>query len=238
MKPRFSVLKHLFEQPFLVAVSLAAAIHSSWSFSVMFTGLEPKPQFTPAWFAWIFPGVMLAFSVDIGLLSLANQIRKGQRTKGKLLAFAVLSGAMGFLQFLYICSHVPEVQLGAGVRAEWVGLVSLIRDASIWVLPLLLPTALILFAFSEVQPVATVTAPASTALVIAAQPVAEPQNDEIIIETPYGERFEVECSEPGCEWSGSYENAQAGLQAKRAHMRKHNGVHVRANGNGVEHVQS
>lgn len=143
------VLRHLIQQPFLVAVSLAAAIHSSWSFSVMFTGLEPHPQFTPAWFAWIAPGMMLAFSVDIGLLSLATQIRQGERTKGKLLAFAVLSGAMGFLQFLYIAAHQPEVKLGAGIRAEWTGLVTLIRDSAIWVLPLLLPTALILFAFSE-----------------------------------------------------------------------------------------
>lgn len=143
------IFRHLIQQPFLVAVSLAAAIHSSWSFSVMFTGLEPHPQFTPAWFAWIAPGMMLAFSVDIGLLSLANQIRLGQRTKGKLLAFAVLSGAMGFLQFLYIAAHQPEVKLGAGIRAEWTGLVTLIRDSAIWILPLLLPTALILFAFSE-----------------------------------------------------------------------------------------
>jgi len=102
-------------------------------------------------------------------------------------------------------------------------------------LPYVTLTALIDSSRSDaalIDATATVTAPASTALVIAAQPVAEPQNDEIIIETPYGERFEVECSEPGCEWSGSYENAQAGLQAKRAHMRKHNGVHVRANGHG------
>jgi hypothetical protein len=148
----YRAFKHLLQQPFLVAVSLAAAIHSSWSFSVMFTGLEPQPQFTPAWFAWIAPGMMLAFSVDIGLLSLANQIRSGQRTKGKLLAFAVLSGAMGFLQFLYIAAHQPEVKLGAGIRAEWTGLVTLIRDSAIWVLPLLLPTALILFAFSEAKP--------------------------------------------------------------------------------------
>lgn len=162
----YRVLKHLIEQPFLVAVSLAAAIHSSWSFSVMFTGLEPLPQFTPAWFAWIAPGMMLAFSVDIGLLSLANQIRLGQRTKGKLLAFAVLSGAMGFLQFLYIAAHQPEVHLGAGIRAEWTGLVTLIRDSAIWVLPLLLPTALILFAFSETAHKSTETPEsASTALV-------------------------------------------------------------------------
>jgi hypothetical protein len=220
------VLKHLLEQPFLVAVSLAAAIHSSWSFSVMFTGLEPQPQFSPMWFAWIFPGVMLAFSVDIGLLSLANQIRLGQRTRGKLLAFAVLCGAMGFLQFLYIAAHQPEVHLGAGIRSDWVGLVTLIRDSAIWILPLLLPTALCLFAFSDTTAhenampsnlgIGKPAAP-SRALALVGQDGAE----QITIETP--ERVEVECAETGCNWSGIYESNRAAQNALTAHRRKHNG---------------
>jgi hypothetical protein len=221
------IAKHLIEQPFLVAVSLAAAIHSSWSFSVMFTGLEPQPQFSPMWFAWIFPGVMLAFSVDIGLLSLANQIRLGHRTKGKLLAFAVLCGAMGFLQFLYIAAHQPEVHLGAGIRSDWIGLVTLIRDSSIWILPLLLPTALILFAFSDtaahenaMPSNSAISEPAapSRALALVGQDGAE----QLFIETP--ERIEVECSETSCNWSGSYETSRAAQNALTAHRRKHNGA--------------
>jgi hypothetical protein len=142
-------VKHIFSQPFLLAVSLAALAHSSWSFATLFTGLEPQPQFTGAWFSWIVPGVLLAFSVDIGLLSLANQIRDGKRGLGKLIAFGVLCLAMAFLQFLYIAHHAPNVTLGEGVRTDWIPTVSLIRDASIWVLPSLLPIALCLFAFSE-----------------------------------------------------------------------------------------
>ena len=95
------------------------------------------------------PGILLAFSVDIGLLSLANKIRTGQRGRGNLAAFGVLCLAMAFLQFLYIAHHAPAVTLGDGIRPEWIFIVSLIRDASIWVLPGLLPVALILFAFSE-----------------------------------------------------------------------------------------
>lgn len=215
------VLSHLRTQPFLAAVSLAAALHSSWSFSTLFTGLEPHPQFTPSWFAWIIPGVMLAFSVDIGLLTLANQIRLGQRTKGKLLAFAVLCGAMGFLQFLYIAAHMPEVALGAGVRSEWIGLVSLLRDASIWILPLLLPTALTLFAFSESAPERTATP--SSAMALVPQDSVEP----MIIETPGAAFVDIQCEQ--CEWGGSYDTSRKAQNALTAHRRTHK-IAVRSNG--------
>lgn len=203
---RFGVLRHVFAQPFLVAVSLAAAIHSSWSFSTLFTGLEPHPQFSASWFSWIVPGVMLAFSVDIGLLSLANQIRLGNRTRGRLLAFAVLCVAMGFLQFLYIAAHMPEVHLGAGVRGDWVGLVSLLRDASIWVLPMLLPTALILFAFSEETVVhANMT---STSLVPSTQVTVEKTR-----------AISMVC--PECSWSAIFPSQAAAVQGLIDHRRTH-----------------
>lgn len=205
---RFGVFRHVFAQPFLVAVSFAAAIHSSWSFSTLFTGLEPHPQFSAAWFSWIVPGVMLAFSVDIGLLSLANQIRLGQRTRGRLLAFAVLCMAMGFLQFLYIAAHMPEVVLGAGVRSDWVGLVSLLRDASIWVLPTLLPTALILFAFSE-ETVHTVVDATTTALV--------PTTPPIVIEKPA--KISMKC--PDCDWRELFGSQPEAVQALMDHRRTH-----------------
>ena len=211
---RLSVFRHVFAQPFLVAVSLAAAIHSSWSFSTLFTGLEPHPQFSSAWFAWIVPGVMLAFSVDIGLLSLANQIRLGQRTRGRLLAFAVLCGAMGFLQFLYIAAHMPEVHLGAGVRGDWVGLVSLLRDASIWVLPLLLPTALILFAFSENEVKEHAVDATTTALVPSTQ---------VTIEKP--RPVNMVC--PECTWTAVFPSQSQAVQGLMDHRRTHR---IEANG--------
>jgi hypothetical protein len=143
------LVSHLLKQPFLTAVSVAAISHSTWSFAVMFTGVEPHPQFTWSWLAWVLPGAIMAFSIDIGLLSLAYQIRSGQRNPSKLAAFAVLSGAMFYAQFVYISSHMPALALAAGVRAEWSGLVQLVRDCSIWIFPALLPVALILYAFSD-----------------------------------------------------------------------------------------
>lgn len=158
------ILQHLMKQPFLTAVSIAAISHSTWSFAVMFTGLEPHPQFTWSWWAWVLPGAIMAFSIDIGLLSLAYQIRSGQRNFSKLSAFGVLSAAMCYAQFVYISSHMPSLTLAAGVRAEWSGVVQLFRDCSIWIFPALLPVALILYAFSDKDPdrPALETSPAST----------------------------------------------------------------------------
>jgi hypothetical protein len=149
------IILHLIRQPFLTAVSIAAISHSTWSFAVMFTGLEPYPQFTWSWWAWVLPSAIMAFSIDIGLLSLAYQIRAGQRNPSKLAAFAVLSGAMFYAQFVYISSHMPALALAAGVRAEWAEVVQLVRDCSIWILPALLPVALILYAFSDKDPAHT-----------------------------------------------------------------------------------
>lgn len=160
------LFQHLLKQPFLTAVSIAAISHSTWSFAVMFTGLEPHPQFTWTWVAWVLPGAIMAFSIDIGLLSLAYQIRSGQRNPSKLAAFAVLSGAMFYAQFVYISSHMPALALAAGVRAEWSELVQLVRDCSIWIFPALLPVALILYAFSDQDPDQPVVAAAATPTVV------------------------------------------------------------------------
>lgn len=213
------IIRHGLSQPFLLAVSLAALAHSSWSFSTLFTGLEPQPQFSGAWFAWLAPGVLLAFSVDIGLLSLANQIRGGSRGKSKLAAFGVLCLAMMFLQFLYISHHAPEVTLGAGVRADWIPLVALIRDASIWILPALLPVALALFAFSEAgyTPNQNITVP-STAIVAAPSRQVELIS---IDELPAPQKIEIECDVTGCGWAGVYDSQRAAINALSGHQRKH-----------------
>lgn len=228
-------IRHVFRQPFLVAVSLAALVHSAWAFSTLFTGLEPMPQFSGAWFAWMIPGLLLAFAVDIGLLSLANQIRMGQRSRGKLAAFFVLCIAMGFMQFLYIMHHVPEVSLGAGVRAEWVGLVSLLRDFSIWILPCLMPTALCLFAFSDtVAPSHTheINTPSDTITVSDSAPMPAQLPDPSSAPAPaLPEKIEIECPDCG-EWSGSYDSDLSARMALRAHVRhcKHSRVELSMNG--------
>lgn len=220
-----NILKHLIEQPFLVTVSFAALAHSAWSFSVMFTGLEPQPQFTGAWFAWLIPGALLAFSIDVGLLALANQIRGGVRTRAKLAAFGVLSLAMAYAQFVYISSHMPAFPLAGGVRSEWASTVQLLRDCAIWIFPALLPTALILYAFSDAHVAQPETAQPSQALAL----TTEVDAMRPVLELPEPQSVEIECDE--CAWAGSYPDAVAARNALTAHRRKHK-VTVGSNGSG------
>jgi len=133
---------------FLITVSLTAITHSTWSFSTVFTGAEPV-QFTFAWFAWFVPGFLMAFSIDMGLLSMANRIRAGERHASILLAFIVLCLAMCYAQFWYVSSHMPLVPVSAGVRADWQSNVQLYRDQAVWVFPSLLPIALMLYTFKD-----------------------------------------------------------------------------------------
>lgn len=146
-------LQHAFSQPFLLTVSIAAIWHSSWSFATQFAGSEPAFSWDNAvhWFAWFMPGFLLAFSIDIGLLSIAHSIRRGDGTVAKLFAFAVLCIAMAYAQFLYLSAHMPALPLGAGVREEWKPGVQWLRDVSIIALPALLPVSMILYAFSDAR---------------------------------------------------------------------------------------
>jgi hypothetical protein len=205
--PSFTVFKHLSEQPFLAAVSAAAVVHSSWSLSSYFAGLEPPIEAdTGRWLIWIVPGFLLAFSIDVGLLSLSHHIRHGQRNWTKLIAFFVLSLAMAYSQFLYISAHLPMIALGAGVPDTMRASVQSVKDVAVWVLPALLPTALILYAFSD-RPAAQAESTerslsagtSESALVAVEQPVAYP----------------VAC--PDCNWTGTYATEESARSALRGH---------------------
>lgn len=231
-----NVFKHIKEQPFLSAVSVAAFTHSAWSLSVLFTGKEPE-QFTAHWFAWLAPGALLSFAIDVGQLSTAYQIRSGQRNRAKYAAFFVLSLAIWFLQFLYVSHHMPALDLAPGVREEWRGLVTLLRDSSIWVLPALLPIALMLYTFSDSAPQSMAVqseidqgSTRSESLALMVIPEITPVE---IIENIASSKIEIECSD--CDWSGAYDSEQAATNALRAHQRKHKKTEVliSSNGNGL-----
>jgi len=226
------IIKTVRSHLFLASVSMAAIVHSSWSFSTFFSGVEPQPQFTPRWFAWLLPGLLLAFSVDIGLLSMASEIRAGDRAKGRLAAFAVLCIAMMFLQFLYIITHIPKVELGEGVRAEWVWTITLFRDACVWVFPFLLPLALGLFTFPKKRIIEHErTAPQSLAMVAAPSHGVELVAIE---ESAATEKIEIECFVDGCGWAGSYDSQLSATNALSAHQRIHSIAQPSnaSNGNG------
>jgi hypothetical protein len=144
-----NILHDLRKQPFLLTVSIFAFIHSAWTFGTMFGGLEPKPYHSGDWWAWWIPGAFMAFSIDIGILSIAKRIREGERQWSTIAVFIILAISMCYAQFVFMGLHMPSVPMAPGVRREWVDFVQFCLDATLFVFPSLLPIALILYAFVE-----------------------------------------------------------------------------------------
>jgi len=175
-----NLFRHIAEMPFVSAVAVGALIHSSWSLSTYFTGHEP-PQFTWQWLAWIVPGALIGFAIDIGIVSVAFELKHGARQRSKFAAFFVLSATMYLLQTLYLLAHTPFVPLAEGVSVNWTPIATAIRDAAIWLVPLMLPGACLLYTFSAGGSTATKAAPSPVAH--SASPT-ETQEAPAIAETP------------------------------------------------------
>jgi len=118
----------------------------------MFSGAPPR---VTDWLSLVnallivIPAMLIAFAIDVGQISTSSEIRNGNRTLAKKITFAVLAVTTYYLQWLYLAHHLPSLSLGNGIRTEWIFLVTIVRDASIWVLPALLPMATILYTSSH-----------------------------------------------------------------------------------------
>lgn len=120
---------------------------------------------------------------------------------------------------------------GQGVRADWLPVVTTMINLSIFILPLLLPVALCLFAFSDAAPQATIPPllSQSSATAEAARPAPERTVPELV---------EIECNQ--CAWAGAYASVEAAQNALNAHQAKHTrekltAVSSNGNGNGNHH---
>ncbi len=150
MEKMRNAISVMLSEPFVLATGLAALVHSTWTLAMMFSGDIPNLQtHTLDAIYTIAPAFLLAFSIDVGQIMTSNDIRKGMRNAGKIATFAVLALATYYLQWMYMIAHVPALALGAGVRPEWRMLVETVRDASIWVIPALLPIATTLYTMSN-----------------------------------------------------------------------------------------
>lgn len=139
-------IRSFFAQPFIVATSIAAFFHSTWSLATLFAGHEPA--FGWQWFAWVVPAALIAFAIDIGLVSVSADMRSGERTRPKYITFIILAASTYLLQLLYIGSHMPVVDLGPGVAERAKGAVLFARDFSVYFLPALLPLSTTIYTFS------------------------------------------------------------------------------------------
>lgn len=214
---------HLGSELFVLTTSLAALSHSTWTLSTLFSG--PEPSFSPAWIAWVLPGFLIAVSFDVGMLSVSHEIRGGDKARTKLLALFVLSVSMFLLQWGYIAHHMPNLPLGAGVRAQWVEAATFLRDSLLWVIPALLPIAVTLHTFSdkrEPEPPHTnqLPTPAPSVATVEAIPVpAIERTVEPLVELPAPVPESVLISCPHCTWSGEYASQGGADRALIAHSR-------------------
>ncbi len=235
------------EQPFVFATGLAALIHSTWALATLFTGTEPT-QFTVNWFAWLIPALLISFSLDVGQIVTSAEIRSGQRTWVKYATFAVFALATYYLQWTYLSAHVPSLPMGEGVSQNWRALATSLRDASIWIVPALLPLSTLLYTFSH-------TAPASNTDVMRAKSPANRSDTEATQEAPAiaapktratakgTQRSAASTAEhavtvtcPDCDWTGSYKSKQAAANALNAHTAHCTKIRTSANGHSQEVV--
>jgi hypothetical protein len=140
-------LKHMSENLFITFTGIAALVHSTWSLGTMFSGQAPA---WPSWdyLAWVLPAFFVAFAMDIGQISTSAAIRHNGLTWQRGFTFFVFALATYYLQFLYIAHHLPLIALAPGISETHRDLVKTSVDAAIWILPLLLPLATMLYTIS------------------------------------------------------------------------------------------
>lgn len=149
-----NVISYVREHLFILSTAAAATPHTVWVAATLFAGVAPAadigdPASVAAWLEWLLPGVALAFAYDAGLVAISTKLKHGETSVGMYSAFALLSVATYFSQWLFVVHHFPALTLSAGVRADWRETVELIRDSAIWILPLMLPLAITLYTFSH-----------------------------------------------------------------------------------------
>lgn len=141
-------LKHMTENLFITFTGIAALVHSTWSLGTLFSGEMPTGDYWAlAW--WVTPAFFVAFAMDIGQISTSADIRHKGLTWQRGITFFVFAIATYYLQFLYIAHHMPALQIADGVSDFHRWAVVTARDASIWVLPLLLPLATMLYTIAD-----------------------------------------------------------------------------------------
>ena len=153
------VRKHIVEQPFVFATGLAALIHSTWSLGTLFSGTQPQANdlgSTLHLIGWLIPALLISFSLDVGQIVTSAEIRAGERTWTKYATFIVFALATYYLQWIYIASHMPALELAPGIRQTWSELASTMRDAAVWIIPALLPLSTLLYTFSHEKRIAPV----------------------------------------------------------------------------------
>jgi flagellar biosynthesis protein FliQ len=167
-------MKHIVQQPFIVATSIAALIHSTWSLGTLFSGTQPE-----GWHlvGWLIPALLIAFAIDVGQIATSAEIREHGLTPIRGLTFVVFAMATYYLQWLYMAHHMPILELSLGISESMVMVATQLRDMAIWFIPALLPVSTLLYTFSAEK--RALRAPETTS-----KPEPKYADDAVIYELP------------------------------------------------------
>lgn len=210
-------LKHMTENLFITFTGIAALVHSTWSLGTLFSGEMPQND---NWglIAWGLPAFFVAFAMDIGQISTSADIRHKGLTLRRGITFFVFAVATYYLQFLYIAHHMPALAIAEGVSEWHSSAVVTARDGAIWLLPLLLPLATMLYTISDGDEKPKEKEQAPTTLIeeksieIKAPIILE---QETVIE-PSATAF---CED--CGWTKSYDTSAQAARGLNTHQSLH-----------------
>lgn len=210
-------LKHMSENLFITFTGIAALVHSTWTLGTMFSGIAPTNDYW-ALAGWILPAFFVAFAMDVGQISTSADIRHKGLTWQRGLTFFVFAIATYYLQFVYIAHHMPELAIADGVSAAHKENVTLLVDAGIWILPMLLPLATMLYTISDGDNKEQENESSF-------KPLIEPKDTEfkapIIIqpETPLEPSATAFCED--CGWTKSYDDEKSAARGLNTHQSLH-----------------
>lgn len=146
------MIRHLKEQPFVVATALSALIHSTWALGVLFAGHPPAFEVT-FWYVlelayWLIPALLIAIALDVGQVATANAIRR-KPTLAKYVTFGVFALATYYLQWSYMLYHMPDLTPSTGISDAQRWLIEPLRNLALWIIPSLLPLSTTLYTLSS-----------------------------------------------------------------------------------------
>lgn len=136
---------------FIVATSVAMFVHSTWSFNVVFTGLQQPHEPIP-FVLWVLPGALIAIAIDFGQIQTSARLVKSRGMQAVALGFTftMLALAGYYLQWFHLIHHMPALALGAGISPNAQASATSLRDAAVWIIPALLPISTILYTISGI----------------------------------------------------------------------------------------
>lgn len=214
-------LKHMSENLFITLTGIAALVHSTWTLGTMFSGIAPEGDYWKL-AGWLLPAFFVAFAMDVGQISTSAAIRHGGLTWQRGLTFLVFAVATYYLQFVYIAYHFPTLMIASGISDAHKENVQWLVDAGIWILPMLLPLATMLYTISDGDSKQEETKQEP-------MPLSEPKTIEIAApiileaETVLEPSYKAFCED--CGWEKTYDSEKTAARG----LNTHQSLHCKAN---------